>query len=317
MKVLFIDTVHPLLWESLTAEGFDCSEGYTLSREEIIKLIPDFDGIVIRSRIIIDREVLDAARKLRFIARAGAGMENIDVQYASSKNILCLNSPEGNRDAVGEHVIGMLLALMNNLLIADKQVRDGLWLREENRGHELGSKTVGIIGYGNMGRSFAKKLAGFGCRVIVYDKYKSGFSAAGVEEADMDTIFNETDVLSLHVPLASDTMKMVNDEYISRFRKNIYIVNSARGGCVETRDLVKHLKSGKVLGACLDVLEYEDSSFEKFRIRNSEFEHSDTWQYLIHSEKVILSPHIAGWTMESNEKLSRVLFDKIMLIPKS
>lgn len=317
MKVLFIDTVHPMLWKSLTAEGFVCTEGYTFSRAELIKLIPEFEGIVIRSRIVIDKEILDAAKKLRFIARAGAGMENIDVQYASTKNILCLNSPEGNRDAVGEHVIGMLLALMNNLLIADKQVREGMWMREENRGHELGSKTVGIIGYGNMGRSFAKKLAGFGCRVIAYDKYKSGFSETGVEEVDMNTIFNETDILSLHVPLASDTMKMVNDEYISRFIKNIYIVNSARGGCLDTRDLVKHLKSGKVLGACLDVLEYEDSSFEKFRIRNSEFEHSDTWQYLIHSEKVILSPHIAGWTIESNEKLSKVLLDKIMQIPNS
>lgn len=317
MKVLFIDTVHPLLWKSLTAEGFECIEGYALSRPAIIKLISEFEGIVIRSRIVIDREVLDAAKKLRFIARAGAGMENIDVQYATTKNVLCLNSPEGNRDAVGEHVIGMLLALMNNLLIADKQVREGLWLREENRGHELGSKTVGIIGYGNMGRSFARKLAGFGCRVIAYDKYKSGFSEAGVEEVNMDTVFSETDILSLHVPLASDTMKMVNNEYISRFRKKIYIVNSARGACIETEDLVKNLKSGKLLGACLDVLEYEDSSFEKFRIRNSEFEHSETWQYLIHSEKVILSPHIAGWTMESNEKLSKVLFDKIMLIPKS
>ncbi|HRH66909.1 MAG TPA: NAD(P)-dependent oxidoreductase [Bacteroidia bacterium] len=312
MKVLFVDTVHPYLWNALVDSGFDCREGYELTRAELIREIASCEGIVIRSRIILDKELLDAGNKLKFIARAGAGMENIDVACANEKNILCLNSPEGNRDAVGEHAIGMLLALFNNLVKADREVRDGIWIREGNRGLELGGKTVGIIGYGNMGRTFALKLSGFGCTVIAYDKYKSGFSENGIEEVNMQDLWMQSDIVSLHVPLTEETAYLVNDDFLSKFAKPVCLINTARGRCVNTSDLVKNLMSGKVSGACLDVLEYEDASFEKFTVRNSDFEKSETWQYLIHSDKVILSPHIGGWTYESNEKISKVLYDKIM-----
>lgn len=312
MKILFIDTIHPFLWESLIGKGFECVEGYALSRKEILNVISTFEGIVIRSRITIDREMLDAAKNLRFIARAGAGMENIDVSYALERKIACLNSPEGNRDAVGEHAIGMILALFNNLVKADREVREGKWIREGNRGYELGGKTIGIIGYGNMGRAFAKKLSGFQCKIIAYDKYKTGFSENGVKEVQMDEIFREADVISLHVPLSEETSNLVNAEYLSKFEKPIYLINTARGRCVNTHDLVIGLKTNRVAGACLDVLEYEDASFEKFKIKGSDFEMSETWQYLIHSDKVIVSPHIGGWTFESNEKMAMILKEKII-----
>jgi D-3-phosphoglycerate dehydrogenase len=311
MKILFIDTVHPLLWDSLKADGHHCIAGYNLDRSALKAAIRDADGIVIRSSITIDKELLDAAGSLRFIARAGAGMENIDVPYATEKGMVLINSPEGNRDAVGEHAVGMLLSLFNNLNRADREVREGYWSREENRGRELKGMTVGILGYGNMGSAFASKLRGFDCRVIAYDKYKSGFSDGFVREVTMEEFFRECDVLSLHVPLTKETEYIVDDAFIQKFRKNIFIINTARGKCLKTDDLVMHLKTGKVRGACLDVLEYEDTSFEKFNIRNSSFEKSETWQYLVHSGKVILSPHVAGWTIESHERLSQVLYDKI------
>ncbi|HNP48238.1 MAG TPA: 2-hydroxyacid dehydrogenase [Bacteroidia bacterium] len=312
MKILFIDTVHPYLWNSLQEAGHECVEGYTLSRDELMQQVSFYDGLVIRSRIQLDKEILSAAHRLRFIARAGAGMESIDVECAQSKNIACLNSPEGNRDAVGEHAVGMLLSLMNNLNKADREVRNGSWEREGNRGHELGGKTVGIIGYGNMGTAFASKLKGFSCRVLAYDKYKSGFGGDGVEEVSLETLQAHSDILSLHIPLTAETDGWIDYKFISSFKKNIYLLNTARGKCLKTDDLVQCIKEGKVLGACLDVLEYEDTSFEKFRIRNAQFEQSETWHYLIHSDRVQLSPHIGGWTYESHEKISKILFEKIM-----
>lgn len=307
MKILFLDSNHPLLHETLQKAGHTCDLNYLWTKEEIINSIHLYDGIVIRSKIKITKEIIDKALKLKFIARAGAGMENIDVEYAESKGIRCLHAPEGNRDAVGEHAIGMLLSLFNNLCRANKEVREGKWIREGNRGIELMGKTVGIIGYGNMGSAFAERLKGFGVKVLAYDKYKSGFGNNFIIESSLDHIFEQADVISLHTPLTEETHYMINDSFISNFKKNIYIINTARGKCLNTADLVKNIKSEKVAGACLDVLEYEVVSFENLDAANL----PEPFQYLIQSEKVMLSPHIGGWTIESNQKIARVLAEKI------
>jgi D-3-phosphoglycerate dehydrogenase len=305
-KVLFVDTVHPMLWEELEKEGFHCIEAYGLSKEEVKAISSDTYGIVIRSRFKIDAPFLDACQELRFIARAGSGMENIDEEFATSKGIACLNAPEGNRQAVAEHALGMLLSLFNTLNTADLEVRQGLWKREENRGIELSGKTVGIIGYGHNGSAFADVLSGFGVKLLAYDKYKSNYSEKAIE-SDMQTIFNEADILSLHIPLTDETRHLVNDEFIQRFKKPFYLINTSRGQCVKTTDLLDAMQDGKVLGACLDVLEDEKTSFEKL-------ENSVDFQRLIQSKKVILSPHVAGWTKESKLKLAQVLLEKIKSI---
>lgn len=307
MKILFLDSNHPLLHETLQKAGHTCDLNYQWTKEEVITSIHLYDGIVIRSKIKITKEIIDKGLKLKFIARAGAGMENIDVEYAERKGIRCLHAPEGNRDAVGEHAIGMLLSLFNNLCRANKEVREGKWIREGNRGIELMGKTVGIIGYGNMGSAFAERLKGFGVKVLVYDKYRRNFGNNFIIESTLDQIFEQVDVISLHTPLTEETHYMINDNFINSFKKNIYIVNTARGKCLNTGDLVKNIKSGKVAGACLDVLEYEVVSFENLDASNL----PEPFQYLIQSEKVMLSPHIGGWTIESNQKIARVLAEKI------
>ncbi len=314
MKILFIDTCHPFLINSLKADGHEVIEGYNFSYEEVCKVLKDVQGVVVRSRFKLDKTLLDNAEKLVFIARAGAGMESIDVEYARSRNIVCLNSPEGNKDAVGEHAIGMLLSLMNNLNRSDRQIRGGEWVREANRGHELQGKTVGIIGFGNMGSSFAEKLKGFNCRILAYDKYRKNFGNEFINESTLEQIFDLSDIVSIHVPLTEETEFFINDSYIKKFKKSIYLINTARGKCLKTDDLILNLKSGKVLGACLDVIEYEDLSFEKFSA-NSLMD-NPSWQYLIQSERVILSPHIAGWTFESLEKIAKILYEKIGVIIK-
>jgi D-3-phosphoglycerate dehydrogenase len=312
MKILFIDSNHPLLHETLEKAGHTCDLYYKWSKEEIENNIHLYDGIVIRSRIKITNGIIDKATKLKFIARAGAGMENIDVAYAESKGIKCIHAPEGNRDAVAEQTIGMLLALFNNLIRANKEVREGKWIREGNRGVELFGKTVGIIGYGNMGSAFAERLKGFGVNVLVYDKYKKNFGNEFIKESSLEEIFKNAAILSLHTPLTDETNYLINDAFINKFSKNIYIINTARGKCLNTSDLVKNLKSGKVLGACLDVMEYERISFEALDTKQL----PDAFQYLIQCDNVILSPHIAGWTHESKEKIAKVLADKILSISK-
>lgn len=314
VRVLFIDTVHPALQQGLERAGFVCVDASKWTRQEIRSQCSDAIGLVIRSRIRIDRELLDAAAALRFIARAGAGMESIDLAYAESRGVHCINSPEGNRDAVGEHALGMLLMLLNNLGRADRQVREGLWPREANRGTELGGKTVGLIGYGHMGGAFARKLVGFDCEVLAYDKYRKNYSDPYANEADLFTLCERCDILSLHVPLAPDTEYLVNQEFLERFRKPIVLINTARGKCVRTDDLVAAMKSGRVTGACLDVLEYEDLSFEQFDPKVAGFMESDSWKYLAASDRVVLSPHIAGWSFESHEKISRVLLKKVLAL---
>lgn len=312
MKILFIDSNHFLLHETLEKAGHQCDLNYNWTKDEIINNIHLYDGIVIRSKIKITKEIIDKAQRLKFIARAGAGMENIDVVYAENKGIKCLHAPEGNRDAVAEHAIGMILALFNNICRANKEVREGKWIREQNRGVELMGKTIGIYGYGNMGSAFARRLQGFGVKILVYDKYNQPKPEANdpIKSASPEQIFEESDIFSLHVPLTDETHNIINDDFINRFRKNIYIVNTARGKCLHTADLVKNLKSGKVSGACLDVLEYEMTSFEGLDIKSL----PEAFQYLAKSDKVILSSHIAGWTHQSNEKIARILAEKILEI---
>ena len=309
-KVLIIDDVHQIITDGLKDAGFEVVDATKWNREKIISEVGDVFGIVLRSRINIDREFVDAAKSLRYVARVGAGMETIDVEYCEAKGIRCLNSPEGNRDAVGEHTIGMLLSLLNNLNRADRQVKAGEWKREINRGRELGFRTVGIIGYGNMGSSFARKLSGFGCKVLAYDKYKTNYSDAYAEEVSLDEIFANVDVLSLHVPLTDETKYMVDAEFIARFKNPFVLLNASRGPVVKTSALVEALRSGKVVAAGLDVIEYEETSFEatKKMTDNPDF------RYLAQCENVIMSPHIAGWTVESKIKLAQVLLDKILMV---
>lgn len=307
IKILFIDTAHPYLMEELTRMGYqcDCFEDYNAT--DFKRIIHQYDGIIIRSKIKLNQDILSKASKLRFIARVGAGMENIDREYAESKGIICLNAPEGNRDAVGEHTLGMLLSLLNHLNRVDREVRRGIWIREGNRGTEIKGKTVGIIGYGNMGSAFAQRLKGFEAQVIAYDKYKTGYSNDLVTESTMDELFENTDILSLHVPLTEETDYLVNDDFLKKFKKNIYLINTSRGRVVKTADLVKNMQEEKVLGAALDVMEYEKLSFENIETAKL----PPAFQYLIQADNVILSPHIAGWTIESNYKLAKVLVDKI------
>lgn len=309
MQVLFIDSVHEHLAAHLQRMDYECVDGSDLTRQEIIDTIDRYEGVVIRSRIKFDKEILEAAKNLRFIARAGAGMENIDTEYAKGLGIQCFNAPEGNRDAVGEHAMGMLLTLFNRINLADQEVRKGIWLREENRGEELLGRTVGIVGYGNTGQAFAKRLAGFGVLTYAYDKYKKNFVDSLVIETNMESIYQEAEVVSLHVPLTKETRYLANDEFFAKFNYPIYLINTSRGAVVDTAALVRAIESGKVLGACLDVLEYEKFNFEQ--IEGDEI--PEAFQYLIDSPKVILTPHVAGWTRESNMKIANILAEKIQL----
>lgn len=311
MNVLFLDTSHEILWQKLTNAGFRCYSNYTSGFPELKKDIGEADGIIIRSRLSIDEEFLSHTPRLKFIGRVGAGMENIDTTAAEKRGIQCFNSPEGNRDAVGEHALGMLLCLLNKIRIADAEVRKGYWRREENRGLEIKEKTVGIIGYGNMGSAFAQRLKGFEANVIAYDKYKFNYTDDIVREVSLEALFEQADMVSLHVPLTSETQGMVNMNFLDKFKKEIYLINTARGKVVNSKDLVNAIKSGKIKGAALDVLEYEKESFESL------LEHDnlpETYKYITASERVILTPHIAGWTIESGIKLSSILADKILKV---
>lgn len=303
MKVLFVDSVHPSLQKKLEINNFICQKELSLSKSEIEEIIIDYEGVVLRSRFNIDQEFIDKASNLKFIARAGSGLENIDVEYAKLKGIKCYNAAEGNRQAVAEHALAMLLSLFNNLTIADKEVRNGFWRREENRGVELSGQTLALIGYGNNGSAFAETLKGFGVNILAYDKYLDNYTY----KTSMNDIFNKADILSLHVPLTKETEHLVNSEFINKFRKDIYLINTSRGECVNTKDLVNSMKEGKIKGACLDVLEYEKRSFEKLSENGTNAE----MKFLIESKNTILSPHIAGWTSESNVKISEVLYQKI------
>ena len=308
MKVFFIDTVHEILWQTLEEHGFSCLDNTKTSPSELISQAAEVEGIVIRSRIKLDIEILSKFPNIKFIARSGAGLENIDLEYCSANEIKVYNSPEGNMTAVGEHAVGMLLSLFNHLKRGDSEVKNAQWNREKNRGLELAGKTVGIIGYGNMGSAFAKRLAGFECEVLAYDKYKTGFGNDLVREVNLEEIFENADVLSLHIPISEETSYMVNQEFLSNFKKPIYLINTARGNHVSIKDLLDALDSEKVLGACLDVLEYEKFNFETILESDLPAE----WKDLVSRDNVILSPHVAGWTNESYYKLSSFLAEKIL-----
>lgn len=307
MHVLHLDRNHPLIIEQFEALGFHNEEDYLSSKEEVLQKIHRYDGIIIRSRFSLDKDFLDKATKLKFIGRLGAGLENIDTAYAKSKNIFLASAPEGNRNAVGEHSLAMLLSLFNKLQKADKEVRSGTWDREGNRGIELDGKTVGIVGYGNMGKAFAKKLRGFDVEVICYD-ILGGVGNEDARQVGILELQQRSDIISLHVPQTSETMGMIHTEFIERFHKPFWLLNTARGKCIVTKDLVEALKSGKILGAGLDVLEYEKSSFEDM-FDNRQM--PESFAYLIEADNVVLSPHVAGWTVESKIKLAQTIVDKV------
>lgn len=307
MKILHLDTNHPLLLEQLNALGFTNHEDYTASKPEIETKIHEYDGFIIRSRFKIDKAFLDKATRLKFIGRVGAGLENIDCDYAESKGITLISAPEGNRNAVGEHALGMLLSLFNKLNSADIEVRQGQWRREANRGVELDGKTIGLIGYGNMGNAFAKKLRGFDVEVLCYD-IKDNVGNAHAMQVNLEELQERTDVLSLHTPETPLTINMIHKDFINGFKKPFWLLNTARGKSVVTKDLVSALESGKILGAGLDVLEYEKSSFEDMFSDN---QLPDAFEYLINAPNVLLTPHVAGWTVESKIKLAQTIVDKI------
>jgi D-3-phosphoglycerate dehydrogenase len=307
MKILHLDSNHPILLEQLDSAGFKNTEDYTSSKMAVEKVIHNYQGVVIRSRIAIDKQFIDAAKNLKFIARVGAGLDSIDAKYAKKKGIRLISAPEGNRNAVGEHALGMLLSLFNNLNRADREVREGHWNRESNRGTELDGKIVGLIGYGNTGKAFAKKMKGFNCTVLCYD-IKEDVGNKNATQVSLKTLKEMADVVSLHTPWTALTDKMVNAEFISEFSKPFWFLNTARGKSVVTADLVDALTSGKIIGAGLDVLEYEKSSFES--LFSSE-DMPEAFSELLKMDNVILSPHIAGWTVESKQKLAETIFEKI------
>lgn len=307
-KILIADHLHPAFREAAEKLGFECDEMPLISREETLNILEGYTGIAIRTKFRIDQEIIDRGVNLKFIARAGAGMDNVDEEYARSKGILCLNAPEGNRDAVAEHVIAMLLALLNNLRKADNEVRNGIWDREGNRGVELKGKTLAIIGYGNTGSCLARKLAGFEVQVIAYDKYKTGFSDTFAKEVSMEEVVKQADILSFHIPLTRETRQLFTEEYLFHFKKPIILLNASRGEVVNTRAVLDGIRSGRIAGAGLDVLEVE---------KLPALSEQEWFTELSASEKVILSPHVAGWTVESYRKISEVLADKLRKISTS
>lgn len=307
MKVLHLDTNHPLLIEELAALGFENTEEYLASKEALEERIGQYDGIIVRSRFPLDRPFLEKAVKLKFIGRVGAGLENIDVAYARSRGIFLAAAPEGNRNAVAEHALGMLLSLFNKLNKADREIREGRWDREGNRGIELDGKTVGILGYGNTGKAFAKKLRGFDTEVLCCDILQH-VGDSNARQVSLETLQEQCDVLSLHLPQTPQTVGICNAKFIGGFKKPFWLLNTARGKCVVTSDLVRALQAGTILGAGLDVLEYEKTSFENLFAGK---QLPPAFTYLIEANNVLLSPHVAGWTVESREKLARTLVDKI------
>jgi D-3-phosphoglycerate dehydrogenase len=302
-NILIVDDVHAIFMEQAEAKGYTCDYRPLIKLDEAMQIIGDYVGLVIRSKFRVDKAVLDAATNLQFIARAGAGMDNIDEDYAAQKGVTLINAPEGNSDAVGEHAIGLLLSLMNNLNRGDAEIRDGKWQREANRGYELKGKTVGIIGYGHMGSSFARKLSGFQVNVIAYDKYKTGFSDKYAREVSMEEIVKHSDVLSLHIPLTTETNGLVDDEYLFHFKKPIFFLNTSRGKTAKISAVLNAIREGKILGAGLDVLEVE-----KF----PSLAEQPWFEELRQSGKVLLSPHVAGWTFDSYRKISEVMAEKLV-----
>ena len=305
MRILQLDKNHPLIKQQLSEKGFVIDDDFSSTYAQLLDIIEPYEGIIIRSRVPMDRNFIQKAGNLKFIARVGAGLENIDLEAAAEFGVSVISSPEGNRDAVAEHVLGMLLVLTNRLFVSAEEVKQGLWRREENRGDELTGKTFGIIGYGNMGKAVARRLSGFSLNAIFYD-IKPDLGDAFATAVSLDKLMGTADIISLHIPLTEETNYLVDEDFINGMAKDFYLINASRGKNVKTKALVRGLKSGKIKGAALDVLEFEKPSFENLDSEN------DDLKYLLQSEKVIVTPHIAGWTHQSKEKLAQVIVDKIV-----
>lgn len=301
---LIIDKMHESIIPMLKGIGMTPDYRPAIQREEILEIISNYEGIIIRSKTHIDQQLIDKATNLRFVGRAGAGLDQLDEQALAKRNISILNAPEGNRDALAEHTIGMLLCLMNKMHMADQQIRQGIWDREGSRGVELMGKTVGLIGYGYMGQAFARRLSSFGVNVLAYDKYREDYSDQYAQEATMDEIYEAADILSLHVPLTPETLFFIDDTYLKRFSKNIFLLNTARGKIIKLKTLAQAIENGKIKGAALDVLESE-------KLSNLSEEQKFYFDQLAQSDRVIFTPHVAGWTYESYQKINQVLIEKI------
>jgi len=304
VKVLIIDDVHALLINGLQKLNYNVTYLPAITRQEILQIIAPFQVLVVRTKTNIDAEILNAANNLKVIARAGSGLDNIDIEIAEQKGIYCFNAGQANADAVGEHALGMLLSLMRNLNKADNEVRNKIWDREGNRGFELNGKTVGIIGFGNTGKAFAKKLAGFDVKILAYDKYLKNYSNQNANEATLAQIFEDSDILSLHIPLTTETQNWIDHSFITKFKKNIYLINVCRGGVLNMPQTIDNIDSGKIIGACFDVLENE-------KLLNLSNPQQKDFDYLINKQNVVLSPHIAGWTFESYEKIAQTILSKL------
>lgn len=306
-KVIITDFLHPYLAQQLEAMQFDVHVQPEITNSALFEVIGDYEGLVLSTKIIVTPKLIDRASKLKFIARAGSGLDTIDVAYAQSKNIHVLSSPEANANAVAEHALGMLLALMNQILKADNEIRNGIWQREENRGYELDGKTVGIIGFGNNGSAFAKKLGGFDVDILVYDKYKSGFGSGRIIESTLNQLQENCDVISFHVPYTEETHFYFNQGFIEAFKKPVWLINTSRGKIVNTADLIAAIKNGKLKGAALDVFEYEN-------FNQMPPDYKLLLDALRTMQNVILTPHVAGWTHESYFKISKILAEKIAML---
>lgn len=303
-KCLIADKMHDSIVPLLKEIGIAPDYQPQIQRNEILKIVGDYEGLIIRSKTAVDQELIEQAHKLEFIGRAGAGLDQLDMQLLEQRGIEVVNAPEGNRDALAEHGMGMLLCLMNKIRQADQQIRNGLWDREGNRGVELMGKTVGIVGYGYMGQAFAQRLSSFGVTVLAYDKYKENYGNEYAAEASMQQIYDKADILSLHVPLTAETLFFIDEAYLSRFKKNIFLLNTARGKLIRLKTLHQAIESGKITGAALDVLENE--KFRQFSEEQQQY-----FQQLANSDRVLFTPHVAGWTFESYEKINQVLVNKL------
>lgn len=306
-RILFVDNDHPVLMEQLTAAGFRCDDHRHSPREQLLEILPQYDGVVVRSRVNIDREWLERGTRLKCVARWGVGTEHIDLQAAAELGITVFNSPEGSKETVGEHTMGLLLMVLNHLGRADRQVRNGQWIRGANRGTELGGKTVGILGYGNMGQALARRLQGWNARVVAYDKYRTGYGDQFAAAVSLEELQQTADILSIHIPLEGNHY-FVNGAFLDAFAKPVFVVNTARGGVLHTADLVERLQSGKVPGAALDVIEYEEQSF----LHLDPATQPAPFQYLLQADNVVLTPHIAGWSHEAEEGHGRTLARKML-----
>ncbi|WP_143310710.1 NAD(P)-dependent oxidoreductase [Chitinophaga vietnamensis] len=306
-KVLITAKAHPYLTDQLQANGYEVLYQPSISYDEVAATIKDCTGLIVTTRIRVDKHVIDQARQLQWIGRLGSGMELIDVPYAESKGIHCVSSPEGNRDAVGEQAVGMLLCLRHNILKSNLELRAGIWERDGNRAFELGGKTIGIIGYGNTGSTLARKLKGFDMKILAYDKYKKGFGDADVTETTLEGIFSEADIVSLHLPLTDETLHIANEAFFNSFSRPLVFMNTARGKLVNNHDLIKALQNGNVVGACLDVLENE-------KLGSYSAEDKEQLDFFLKASNVVVTPHIAGYSHEASVKMAKVVLEKLNII---